>query len=69
MSLSEQRILKSVEILPAQNAINVLWVDQIMRDGEVVAETNHRKAYTQDQREAFLGEVTGGAAYVAAVGW
>jgi hypothetical protein len=69
MSLSEQRILKSVEILPAQNAINVLWVDQIMRDGEVVSELNHRKAYTQDQREAFLTEVGGGAAYVAAVGW
>lgn len=69
MALSEQRILKSVEILPAQNAINVLWVDQVLRDGDVIAETNHRKAYTQDQREQVLAEVDGGAAYVAAAGW
>lgn len=69
MSLSEQHVLKSVEILPTQNSINVLWVDQIVRDGDVISERNHRKAYTQDQREDFLTEVDGGAAYVAAAGW
>lgn len=69
MAFSEQRILKSVEILTAQNAINVLWVDQILKNVDVVAETNHRKSYTQDQHDTFLEEVDGGAAYLAAAGW
>jgi len=69
MVLSEQRILKSVEILPAQNTVNVLWVDQVLRDEEVIAETNHRKAYASDQKDDFLAEVDGAAGYVPAIGW
>ena len=69
MALSEQRILKSVEILPTQNSINVLWVDQVLRDEEVIAETNHRKAYSAAQKDDFLAEVDGAAGYVSAIGW
>ena len=67
--LTEQTVLKQVSILPAQSAIQVQWASQILRDGEVVSETFHRKAYTADQKAEFEAEVEGAAAYVAAVGW
>lgn len=69
MALTEQRILKQVAVLPEQNAVNVQWVDQILRDGEVISEVPHRKAYTQDQSAAFAAEVDGAAAYMEALGW
>lgn len=69
MALTEQRVLKSIETLPAANAINVLWVDQVLRDGDVISETNHRRAYTQTQKDEFLAEVEGAAGYVLALGW
>lgn len=69
MALTEQRILKQIAILPAQNAVNVQWADQILRDEEVVSETLHRKAYTQEQAAEFLAEVEGAEAYMSALGW
>ena len=69
MALTEQRILKQVSILPAQNAMNVQWANQICRDDEVIAETYERKAYTADQKVEFLAEVEGAEAYVDALGW
>ena len=69
MALTEQRILNQVTLLPAQGAINVQWADQILRDGEVVTQTYHRKAYTADQRAEFEAEVENAAQYVAAIGW
>lgn len=69
MALTEQRILKQVTILPAQNAVNVQWANQILRDGELISELPHRKAYTQDQAAEFSAEVEGAAAYAAALGW
>jgi hypothetical protein len=69
MALTEQTIVKQVTILPTQNAINVQWADQILRDGEVISEQYHRKAYTQEQQAEFEAEVEGAAAYVTAVGW
>jgi hypothetical protein len=67
--LTEQQILKSVEILPTQNAINVCWMNQILRDGEIISEIPHRCAYMQDQKDQFLADVEGGDKYVAAIGW
>ncbi len=69
MALTEQRILKQVSILPSQSAVNVQWADQILRDGEVISENFHRKAYTIDQKEEFLLEVEGAPNYIAALGW
>lgn len=70
MSLTERRILSQVTALPAEDAINVQWLDQVLRDGEVIASTPHRKAYSRDQLAEFLAEVEeGGAAYAAAMGW
>lgn len=69
MALTEQRVLSQVTTLPQQNAINVQWADQILRDGEVISSTFHRKAYTADQKADFLAEVEGAAGYVAVMGW
>lgn len=69
MALTENTIIKQVSILPGQSAINVQWANQILRDGEVISENYHRKAYTAEQRAEFEAEVEGAAAYVAAVGW
>lgn len=69
MALTEQRVLKQVSILPAQSAVNVQWADQILRDGEVVSESFHRKAYTAEQKEEFLAEVEGADNYIGGLGW
>jgi len=69
MALTEQSILKQVSILPAQNAVNVQWANQILRDGEVISETYERKAYTAEQKDEFSAEVEGAANYISALGW
>lgn len=69
MAFTEQRILKQVTVLTSQSAINVQWSNQILKDGEVVAETLERKAYTADQKDTFLVEVEGADAYIAVLGW
>jgi hypothetical protein len=69
MALTEQRIIKSIQILPEQSAANVQWADQILRDGELVTETYHRKAYTEDQKDEFLVEVDGASNYIPVLGW
>ena len=69
MALSEQRILKQVTVLAQQSAANVQWANQILKDGEVIAETFERKAYTSDQKADFLAEVEGAASYITVLGW
>jgi hypothetical protein len=69
MALTEQRILKQIAVLTEASAINVQWADQILRDGQVISETVHRKAYSNKQKDEFLAEVEGAAPYVSAVGW
>ena len=69
MALTEQRILKTVTIKPTQQAIEVQHADQILRDGEVISEQYHRKAYSVEQKAEFLAEVEGAETYVTAAGW
>ena len=69
MALTEQRIINQVTVLPSQNAINVQWADQILRDGEVISQTYHRKAYGPGQQAEFLAEVEGADAYVNLIDW
>lgn len=68
MSLSEQTILASVEVLPQVTAINVRWDNQVLRDGEVIVSEPHRRAYGRYDREQFLADVHGGEAYADAAG-
>lgn len=69
MSLYEQKILKQVTILPDQSAINVQWANQIIKDGEVISEQLHRKAYLISDKEAFLSEVEDAESYLQILGW
>lgn len=68
-TFTEQRILKQVAVLPTQNAVNVQWSNQVLKDGVVLTETYERKAYTADQSAEFATEVEGAAGYMAALGW
>lgn len=69
MALSEQKILKSVNVLPAAQAIEVQWSNQILRNDVVISETYSRCAYGADQKEQFLSDVPNGQPYIDAVGW
>lgn len=67
--LSEQRVLSQITTLPADDAINVQWLDIISRDGVEISRIPHRKAYSRDQSAAFLAEVEGAETYASALGW
>lgn len=69
MALTEQRILNQVTVLPNANAIQVQWADQILRDGEVIQQQYHRKAYGPGQRDEFLAEVEGAENYANLIDW
>ena len=69
MALTEQRIVNQISILPNQNAINVQWADQIVKDGEVISETFHRKTYGPGQQAEFTTEVIGASDYVGLINW
>lgn len=57
MALSEQRVLISIEVLPEQNAINIKWEDQISRDGEMISGLPFRRAYSKQERAAFIDDL------------
>ena len=69
MAYTEARVLKQVAVLPAQNAVNVQWSNVILKDGIVISETYERCAYSASDKNKFLVEVEGAAAYVAILGW
>jgi len=43
--LEEKTVLKSVEVLEQSSSINVLWENQILRDGIVISSSNYRCSY------------------------
>ena len=70
MALTEQRVLASVNHNKMSDALEVTWADQILRDGEVIASTAHRCAYTREQKALFEQALGADAvAYVAVAGW
>ncbi len=69
MTLTEERVLGSVQVLTQQSAVNVEWWDLIKRDNEVISKSNHNKAYTAEQASEFLAEVEGAADYITILGW
>ena len=69
MSIQEIKLLKSVEVLPQVNAVNVLWENNIVKDGEVIASNMHRCAYGKGQREKFLEEIEDSEKYVELIDW
>ena len=69
MSLTEKTIINSVTVLPEQNCIQVQWATQILRDGEVISQQYHRKAYGAGQQAEFEAEVEGAASYADLIDW
>jgi hypothetical protein len=69
MAFSEKRVLNQVTILPELSAVNVQWLDQVLRDDEVIASNPYRKGYTVDQKEEFLAEVEQAEHYITILGW
>lgn len=69
MALEEKRIHKQTTILHDLGHINVMWANQVVRDGEVISETPHRKVYTPDMRAELLDEVAPAAGLIALAGW
>ena len=69
MALTEQRILKSITVNVDSNTISVQHADQVLRDGEVISEQFHRKAYAAEQQEEFEAEVTDAAKYIGLITW
>lgn len=69
MTLSERRILKQVTVLPAQDAIQVQWADQILKDDSVISEQYHRRAYSRVEAAQFAADVENADAYMLALGW
>lgn len=69
MALIEQRILKQISVLPASKTVDVQWADQIVKDGSVISEQYHRKAYSEKQKDEFLAEVEGASKYLNILEW
>lgn len=49
MALLERRTLKEICLLVDRSSINVLWADEIVKDGTVIHSTDHRGAYPLDE--------------------
>ena len=70
MALTEQKILSSVTHNVTANTVDVKWLNQILRDGEVISETPHRCAYHTEQKDQFTADLGIDAPkYLAMVGW
>lgn len=69
MAFTEQRVLNQVTILIEQSAVNVQWLDQVLRDGEVIASTPFRKAYSSTQKAEFAADMAHPESYFAILGW
>ncbi len=69
MALTEQRILKSVEVKVDSSTIDVAWADQILRDGEVIQESIHRRAYNSSEKALFETDIPNGTLYTQALAW
>lgn len=75
---TERKILNSIELLVEQSAVNVCWLNQVLRDGTVIGSEPYRRAYCQEEKGFFIADIespaNGGQAgdaapYIAALGW
>lgn len=69
MALTKERVLESVECNLTANIASVKWLNNIVEDGVVISSTPHRCCYAAEQKDQFLAEVEGAAAYIAIMGW
>lgn len=71
MALTEQKLLASVNRNIIGNTLEVKWLNEILRDGEVISSIPHRCAYGIDQKDQFIADLGAevAAPYIALAGW
>ena len=71
MALTEQKTLASIDHNIISNNIEVKWLNEISRDGEVISSVPHRGAYGVAQKDQLIADLGADVAapYIALVGW
>ena len=71
MALTEQKTLASVNHTIIGNTMEVKWMNEILRDGEVISRIPHRCSYQVEQKDQFIADLgaTVAAPYIAMAGW
>ena len=63
--MKEIRKLNTVTVKAANSAVEVSWIDSVIRDdGTIIASTPFNRAYGQYDREQFLSDMSGEPAAV-----
>lgn len=50
-------------------AAEVLWINQVIKAETVIAESNERCAYSEEDKERFLADVENAEQYLAVLCW
>lgn len=70
MALTEQKKLASVNHNITSNTLEVKWLNEILRDGEVISSIPHRGSYQVEQKAQFVADLGVEAdKYIALAGW
>ena len=69
MALTENKVLKSIEVIPEAQSVNVLWENQVLRDGVVISQTLERSAYNELDKIRFMSDVSSANEYITILGW
>lgn len=65
--LSEKTTQDTITI--SSDSVSVRWKNSILRDGEEISSSYHRKAYTRDQYNELVNEVENGLEICNMLGW
>lgn len=69
MAFAKEVRLRSVEVLPESNAVNVCWINRVYEDEILISESFVRSVYTNENMPEFLEDVLGAEHYAQALGW
>lgn len=70
MALIEQKVLASINHNIIANTLEVKWLNEILRDGEVVSSIPHRGTYSLETKDQFIADVGDASAqYITLAGW
>ena len=71
MALTEQKTLASINHNIVSSSLEVKWLNEILRDGEVIQSIPHRGSYQVESKDQFIADVGADVAapYVALAGW
>lgn len=67
---TEETVVTDINYKPLTNTVETAKEDRIYRDGVLISVSNQlRKAYSQSQKNEFLNEIAGAAAYAESYRW